>query len=133
MTPEGLCFEAMIAKNMLVPSSSEMDSYFLNISDGEPGCSSYGGNSAELHTKRQVDKMRNELNIAVLSFFIQGGGSSVETEDEKLAAYAKLVTSFMSSGSGRAFRNMYGKDASVVDCNSAIQIAKELNKKFLKK
>jgi len=68
-----------------------------------------------------------------LSFFIQGGGNSVTTDEEKEKAYAYLLTSFMSSSSGRAFRNMYGKDASVVDCNSAIQIAKELNKKFLKK
>jgi hypothetical protein len=37
MTPEGLCFESMIKKNQLVRANADMDSYFLNISDGGPG------------------------------------------------------------------------------------------------
>jgi len=123
MTPEGLCFEAMLKKNMLMESTSELDSYVLNISDGEPSCSGYSGYTAHQHTKRQVDKMRDQLNIAVLSFYIDSYGDD----------YSKLVESFESSYSGRNFKTMYGKDASVADCNSVLQIAKELNNKFLSK
>lgn len=123
MTPEGLCFEAMLHKDLLIPTSSEVDSYFLNLSDGEPGCFKYDGYAAMDHTKRQVEKMRNELNISVLSFFLTSGSDDV----------VKLMTNFMGSGSGKNFRRMYGKDATVVDANNTMQIAKELNKKFLSK
>jgi len=122
MTPEGLCFEAMLKKGMLLASDNDLDSYILNISDGEPSCSGYSGSMAHQHTKRQVDKMRNELSISVLSFFLDS------TTD-----YSSLLESFANSHSGRAFKTMYGKDASAVDCNSTLQIAKELNNKFLAK
>jgi hypothetical protein len=128
MTPEGLCFEAMIKKNQLVSGTSEMDSYFLNISDGAPGMSGYGGMTAINQTARQITKMRNELDIKVISFYIENYGGSNDKD-----AYTTMLNRFTASSTGAAFRTMYGKDASVVDPNSAIGIAKELNKKFLTK
>lgn len=128
MTPEGLCFEAMIKKNQLTSGTSEMDSYFLNISDGAPGMNGYGGMTAVNHTARQITKMRNELDMKIISFYIESGYGSNDKD-----AYTRLLDRFTSSSTGAAFRTMYGKDASVADCNSAIGIAKELNKKFLSK
>jgi hypothetical protein len=122
-TPEGLCFEAMLRKDLLVPTSSEVDSYLLNLSDGEPGCANYDGHSAIEHTRRQVEKIKNELNISVLSFFLSGDSSDI----------VALTERFIISGSGENFRRMYGKDATIVDASNTMQIAKELNKKFLSK
>ena len=34
-TPEGLCFEAIVMKEF-VPINNDLDSYFLNLSDGQP-------------------------------------------------------------------------------------------------
>lgn len=126
MTPEGLCFEAMIKKNLLVTGDANKDSYFLNISDGQPGAGSYQGPKAIKHTAKQINKMRNTMNIKVLSFWIETSSSSTTAD-----AYARLVSRFNSSSYGADFRTMYGKDASVVDSNSALMIARELNKKFL--
>ena len=132
-TPEGLCFEAMIKKNLLIPTSSEVDSYFLNISDGEPGMggsrgNDYVGDRALMHTKSQVDILRNTLNMKVISFFL--ADSWGKTPQER---YQNLISNFEGRSAGKMFRTMYGKDASVVDPSSAIHIAKELNKKFLTK
>ena len=121
MTPEGLCYEGMYKKDLFVPGNSEMDSYILNISDGEPGCHNYYGDPAIKHTRHWVNKISSENNIQVLSFFISVG------------EYAKLVEQFNEYSSGRKFRMMYGKDAAVVDPASALGIAKELNKKFMAK
>ena len=129
MTPEGLCIEGMIAKNSLVAGTSELDSYFLNISDGAPGMSNYGGAAAIAHTAKQVSKLRNQLDMKVISFFIEETRSTEEGND----AYTALLNRFTSSSTGAAFRSMYGKDASVVDPANAMSIAKELNKKFLSK
>jgi len=134
MTPEGLCFEAMVKKNMFIPSSSEVDSYFLNLSDGEPSCNGYGGSMALRHTKNWVNKIKSIYNISVLSFWLESSkrkGEDELTEAELIENYQSLLANFDSSYSGRQFREMYGTDASVVDTNSAIMIAKALNKKFL--
>jgi hypothetical protein len=131
MTPEGLCFEAMIRKNQLMESTSELDSYFLNISDGMPGCGSYDGDRAVTHTKRQIDHMKNNLNISVISFFVDS--ITVKNGESPEEVFSNMIESFNMGRSGRAFRGMYGKDASVVSSDSVIQIAKELNKKFLTK
>lgn len=132
-TPEGLCFEAMIKKNLLVPTSSEVDSYFLNISDGEPGMGGsrgkdYMGERAVMHTKSQVDILRNTLNMKVVSFFLADSWGGTPQE-----RYQNLIQNFEGRNAGKMFRTMYGKDASVVDPTSAMHIAKELNKKFLTK
>ena len=126
MTPEGLCFEAMMKQNLLVMGDATRDSYFLNISDGQPGMTGYEGQRAITHTAKQVSKMKNTYNISVLSFWIESGFSSN-------VSYEDLVKRFSTMSYGKDFRTMYGKDASVVDCNSALMVARELNKKFLTK
>ena len=120
MTPEGLCFEALIKKNMLMKGTNQMDSYFLNLSDGEPyisGSNNYGGQTAIEHTRAQVNKMRTQLNMKVLSFFITA------------SQYVK--ENFETSAMGQQFKQMYGKGATIVDSNSALAIAKEMNAKFM--
>ena len=112
LTPEGLCFEAI--QDIMVESSTNMDSYFINFSDGEPYCSPkgfyYSGEAAAKHTRRRVKDIRNK-GIKVLSYFISSGQySSIDN-----------------------FKMMYGKDAEDVDVNQLIQLAKTLNKLFLKK
>ena len=111
-TPEGLCFEA-IMKHFL-PSSTDMDSYFLNLSDGEPYFHGqnfyYSGNEAANHTRKMV-KMLEGMGIKTLSYFIKGsydGGSSL-------------------------FKTMYGNGAQDIDVTNANQISKTMNKLFLAK
>ena len=113
-TPEGLCFEAI--QKDLIPGNSNQDSYFINFSDGQPYYSNneiyYGGDTAETHTRKMCDKMR-QVGISVLSYFI--GGSYDDDRDNK------------------SFTNMYGKDASFINATNMMQVAKTMNKKFLEK
>ena len=127
MTPEGLCFEALVRGNQIIPSSNELDSYFLNISDGQPSMHGYGGYSALAHTNTWIKKIKNLYNVKVLSFFMDycGRDRSIDINDTEAQA------TFLNSSNGRAFKTMYGKDAAVVSPHSAIQIARELNKKFM--
>jgi hypothetical protein len=116
-TPEGLCFDA-IMKNF-VPMSTDMDSYFLNISDGEPyfatqnedGGFSYYGTNAEDHTKKMVNQMRG-MGIGVLSYFVNDYGDTEPNE---------------------TFKRMYGRDAKAIDVTNVSQIAKTMNQLFLQK
>ena len=118
MTPEGLCFESMLKKNQLVKSDSEMDSYFVNLSDGGPGgVGNYSGETARIHTKAQIDKMRNELGMNILSYFMMESS----------------YDDFGSTSSGRMFQGMYGKAATQVQPDNALQIAKTLNNMFMGK
>ena len=118
MTPEGLCFESMIKKNQLVKSDSEMDSYFVNISDGGPGgVGTYSGQTAMEHTKQQITKMRNELGMNVLSYFMTNNTSG----------------DFSQSGSGKMFQGMYGKAATNISPDNVLAIAKTLNNMFMGK
>ncbi len=112
LTPEGLCFEAI--KDIMVESSANMDSYFINFSDGEPYCSPkgfyYGGSSAAEHTRKRVNDIK-KMGIKVLSYFISSRGDS----------------------GSQNFKTMYGRDAETIDVNALIQLAKTLNNLFLKK
>ena len=118
MTPEGLCFESLLKKNQLVKSDGEMDSYFVNISDGGPGgVGNYSGETAKEHTKAQINKMRNELGMNILSYF--------------MSSYT--VTDFAETSTGRFFQGMYGKAATQVQPDNALQIAKTLNNMFMGK
>jgi len=118
MTPEGLCFESMLKKNQLVKSDNDMDSYFVNLSDGGPGgVGNYQGETARIHTKAQIDKMRNELGMNILSYFM----AEYNSED------------FGNTSSGRMFQGMYGKAATQVQPDNALQIAKTLNNMFMGK
>ena len=113
-TPEGLCFEA-IMKNFL-PSNNDMDSYFLNLSDGDPYFAGrsfyYSGDTAVDHTKKQV-KMIEGMGIKTLAYFIGDGHSGSYAEER--------------------FKKMYGKGAQVIDVTNVPQITKTMNKLFLQK
>ena len=111
-TPEGLCFEA-IMKNFL-PSNTDMDSYFLNLSDGEPYFHGrnfyYSGTEAAEHTKKMV-KMLEGMGIKTLSYFIKS----------------------QYDGSSDLFKRMYGSGAQDIDVTNVTQISKTMNKLFLTK
>ena len=113
-TPEGLCFEA-IQKEFL-PSNNDMDSYFLNISDGQPYFPGqgfyYSGDGAVKHTRKMV-KMIEGMGIKTLSYFVSDG--SYDTYGE------------------RDFKQMYGKGAKIIDVTSVSQISKTMNELFLQK
>jgi len=98
MTPEGLCFESMLKKNQLVKSDNDMDSYFVNLSDGGPG----GVGNYQMN---------------ILSYFM----AEYNSED------------FGNTSSGRMFQGMYGKAATQVQPDNALQIAKTLNNMFMGK
>ena len=131
-TPEGLCFEAQYKQNQFIAGSSDLDSYFLNFSDGEPTCGNYSGLTAHKHTAHWINKMKSELNMKVLSFFISGRSISAEMpQEERQTAIAAMISDFDASYTGKAFKIMYGPSAVAVDITSVIDIAKSLNKTFL--
>lgn len=110
-TPESLCYEA-IMKDM-IKSSAGVDSYLINLSDGEPGYSNntiqYSGIPARNHCAR-IMKTYTNSGIKVLSYFVEG--------DHK------------SERSRNAFQEMYGKSASFIDVNELNQLSITLNKLF---
>ena len=114
-TPEGLCFEA-IMKNFL-GSNNDMDSYFLNISDGEPYFGNkdlyYSGEPAYQHTRKMVKQMEG-MGIQTLSYFVD---SYVREGDEP----------------SRGFKIMYGNGAKLIDITNVSQITKTINGLFLSK
>jgi hypothetical protein len=114
-TPEGLCFEA-IMKNFL-GSTNDMDSYFLNISDGEPyfGNSElyYSGDIAFDHTRKMVKQIEG-MGIKTLSYYVE---QWVNSGDEP----------------SRGFKIMYGKSAKLIDITNVSQITKTINQLFLSK
>ncbi len=113
-TPEGLCFEA-IQKEFL-PSNNDMDSYFLNISDGQPYFPGqgfhYGGDGAVKHTRKMV-KMIEGMGIKTLSYFVSDGHYDSYGE--------------------RDFKKMYGKGAKIINITSVSEITKTINDLFLSK
>ena len=112
-TPEGLAFEAIL--DTIPASTLDLDSYFVNLSDGEPMFSqNYFGQVAWMHTRRQVNKIR-ESGIEILSYFVEQKGITNERIENNIDA----------------FKVMYGKDAQLVDVNSVTEIALTMNLKFL--
>ena len=113
-TPEGLCFEAIMKS--FIPVNNDMDSYFLNLSDGQPYYGGrgfyYSGDSAERHTGKMV-KMIESMGIKTLSYFVSDYGAS--------------------SYEQRSFKTMYGKGAKFVDVTNLNQITKTMNQLFLQK
>lgn len=119
-TPEGLCFEA-IMDNFLQPTS-KMDSFFLNISDGQPYFSArgshsfyYSGRPAETHTRRMVRHIES-MGIKTLSYYVGESDRWSSIGDDK-----------------RSFTNMYGKAAHFIDVTSVGQITKTMNRLFLER
>lgn len=112
-TPEGLCYEAIMKQ--LVPSTNDTDSYFLNISDGEPyfqGRSfQYNGEPAFTHTAKMVKQIEG-MGIKTLSYFVEEHSTG---------------------NISRGFRKMYGKGAHAIDVTNVSQITKTINNLFLSK
>ena len=112
-TPEGLCYEA-IMKDFL-SSSNDIDSYFLNISDGEPYFSGsgfhYSGDPAIDHTRKMRKKIEN-AGIKTLAYF---------------------VTDSRYSNSISKFKRMYGTSSQQIDVTNVSQITRTMNKLFMKK
>jgi hypothetical protein len=113
-TPEGLCFEAIMKE--FLPVNNDMDSYFLNLSDGEPYFSGHGfyysGQTAVNHTRKMV-KMIESMGIKTLSYFISD--------------------SYYGDTTMKQFKDMYGNGASMIDVTNVNQITKTMNKLFLQK
>jgi hypothetical protein len=114
-TPEGLCFEAIMKS--FIPINNDMDSYFLNLSDGQPYFGGrgfyYSGDAAEIHTGKMV-KMIEGMGIKTLSYFIG--------EKYDYGSYME-----------KSFKTMYGKGAKFVDVTNVNQITKTMNQLFLQK
>jgi len=113
-TPEGLCFEA-IMKNFL-GSNNDMDSYFLNISDGEPyfhgNSFYYAGTPAFDHTRKMVKQIEG-MGIKTLSYYVESYVQIGEPSD--------------------GFKRMYGAGAKLIDVTNVSQITKTINQLFLQK
>ena len=112
-TPEGLCFEAIMKE--FVPINNDLDSYFLNLSDGQPYFPGqgfyYAGDVAERHTNKMV-KMIESMGIQTLSYY---------------------VSDYSYGGEERSFKKMYGKSAKFIDVTNLNQITKTMNQLFLQK
>ncbi len=113
-TPEGLCYEAIM--KYFVPTTKDIDSYFLNICDGEPNFSedgtNYYGEVAVEHTRKMVRKMK-EQGINVMAYFVSDYGAGENSQ--------------------RKFKKMYGEDSRFIDIENIVPITKTLNELFLKK
>lgn len=110
-TPEGLCYAAF-SKYML-NSSNDLNSYFLNLSDGCPNYLDYSGLSSAQHTKYEVNKMRMK-GIKILSYFIN-------------------TSNYSNDYSYDQFKIMYGKDAKIINLDNISEVSKTLNDLFLSK
>jgi hypothetical protein len=115
-TPEGLCFEALMKE--MVAVGTDTDSYFLNISDGEPYFGGrgmdYSGMPAAKHTKKMVDQIAG-MGIKVLSYFVAEHNMGEQ------------------SGSGRVFRTCYGKAAKYINVTNVVEVTKTMNGLFMEK
>lgn len=107
-TPEGLCFAAI--QDLISASTAKLNSYFLNLSDGEPYYNYYSGDAAYKHTRGEVMKMRSK-GVKVLSYFIDDGGGYHHD----------------------AFEQMYGSSSAYINPDSLLDITRTLNKLFLSK
>ena len=119
-TPEGLSYEAIMKH--LPETSADSDYYFLNFSDGEPAMNyttqngdriSYSQESAAIHTKKQVTKIKSQ-GYSVLSYFIKNND-------------------YVNPNSVELFKKMYGTNAPFINPNNLLQVAKTMNQMFLEK
>jgi hypothetical protein len=104
----------------MVGSTTDVDSYFLNISDGEPYFHgkgySYQGYYASKHTKKMVDKIE-AMGIKVMSYFVSDYSGDVDA----------------SSGSGKVFKDCYGKAAHYINVTNVNEVVRTMNKLFMNK
>jgi hypothetical protein len=119
-TPEGLCYHSTI--ELMQECVKTHSVYFINFSDGEPGCSfrhngksfDYGGENALKQTRNTVRTMR-EMGIRIMSYFISD--------------YSHHEHSYTT----KTFRFMYGQEAEFVDVKNVVNVLKTLNKLLLVK
>ena len=119
-TPEGLCFEALM--KFLPKSDTNTNSYFVNISDGEPcfyytntssGIAfSYRDKSACEHTRTQVRKIK-ESGYNIISYFVSD------------------YDSFGMEVLRQNFKTMYGSDSHFINVENLNQIVKTVNGKMM--
>jgi hypothetical protein len=118
-TPEGLCFEAIMKQ--MVGTNGEIDSYFLNVSDGEPYFHgkgmSYQGSGAAKHTRKMVKNIEG-MGIKVMSYFV--GDSGCETDEN-------------SSSSTRIFKECYGPAAHYINVTNVNEVTRTMNRLFMNK
>ena len=116
-TPEGLCFEALM--KYMVGASTTIDSYFLNISDGEPYFYNrdieYVGTEAARHTRKMVDKIKG-LGVKILSYYVTDQ-SFIDPQ----------------SSSGRIFTECYGTASNFINVTNVNDVSKTMNRLFLQK
>jgi len=109
-TPEALCFEA-IMKDFL-KADNDTDSYFVNISDGEPYFHGqgfyYSGEPAFKHTRKMMKQIEG-MGIKTISYFVDSYSTRVSGE----------------------FKKMYGKSARAIKMDNIGEITKTMNKLFL--
>jgi hypothetical protein len=119
-TPEGLCFEALM--KFLPKSDTNTNSYFVNISDGEPcfyytntssGIAfSYRDKSACEHTRTQVRKIK-ESGYNIISYFVSD--------------YDNFGIEVLRQN----FKTMYGSDSHFINVENLNQIVKTVNSKMM--
>ena len=114
-TPEGLCYEAIMDE--FLSANNDMDSYFLNISDGEPSFSGpgfyYSGESAAKHTNKMVNKIE-KMGIKTMSYYVED-------------------YSWGGDKPSQLFISMYGAGSRKIDVTNVGQITKTINGLFLQK
>ena len=117
-TPEGLAFEGVMKQ--MVGSTTDVESYFLNISDGEPYFHgkgySYQGYHASKHTRKMVDKIE-AMGIKVMSYFVSDYSGDMDPN----------------SGSGKVFKDCYGKAAHYINVTNVNEVVRTMNKLFMNK
>ena len=119
-TPEGLCFEALM--KFLPKADNNTNSYFVNISDGEP-CFYYNNTSSGIafsyrdksaceHTRTQVRKIK-ESGYNIISYFVSD------------------YDSFGMELLRQNFKTMYGSDSHFINVENLNQIVKTVNGKMM--
>ena len=119
-TPEGLCFEALM--KFLPKSDTNTNSYFVNISDGEP-CFYYNNTSSGIafsyrdksaceHTRTQVRKIK-ESGYNIISYFVSD--------------YDNFGIELLRQN----FKTMYGSDSHFINVENLNQIVKTVNGKMM--
>lgn len=140
-TPEGLAFESIMDSFIVGKKTDNQDHYFLNISDGEPyymltpmrhGYNHpkglvYTDDIGVAHTKRQVEKIRNQ-GVRILSYFIESNDSMLSFPFGLIRTNTSLSRKDVLR---QQFETMYGRDAKFINVTSVFDIAKTMNRLFL--
>lgn len=119
-TPEGLCYEALM--KFLPKADANTNSYFVNISDGEP-CFHYHNSQTGIsfmyrdkdaceHTRKQVKKIK-ESGYNIISYFVTD------------------YDTFGLEATRNNFKTMYGSDSHFINVENLNQIVKTVNNKMM--